>query len=60
MTDEQFHNLVLLALARVSVRTIAAATGASVPSVERWAAGKNFPHPAVRQRFADAIGVVIR
>lgn len=60
MTDEQFHNLVLLALARVSARTIAAATGANVPSVERWAAGKNFPHPAVRQRFADAIGVVIR
>lgn len=60
MTDEQFHNLVLLALARVSARTIAAATGASSTSVERWAAGKNLPHPAVRHRFADAIGVVIR
>ena len=60
MSDEQFHNLVLLALSRVSVRTIAAATGANVSSVERWAAGKNLPHPAVRQRFADAIGVVKR
>lgn len=60
MTDEQFHRLVLEALEHVSARTIAAATGASVPSVERWAAGKNFPHPAVRQRFADAIGVVKR
>jgi transcriptional regulator with XRE-family HTH domain len=59
-TDEQFATMLARAIEATSARTVAAATGITQTTVERWAEGKSYPHPAARQRLVDIFDVLSR
>ena len=48
MTASEFAEAVSRALERASVREIADGLGISHSTVNRWAAGRSSPHPAMR------------
>lgn len=55
MTDKEFSQLLIEAFGAFDDRTLARAIGMSTPSLQRWKAGRNFPHPAMRPRVKQVI-----
>lgn len=60
VTDEQFATMLARAVEATSARTVSLATGITQSIVDRWIAGKSYPHPAARQRLVDVFDVLSR
>lgn len=56
MSDMDFVALIRVAEQDLGIGTLADALRVSVPTVGRWAVGKNLPHAGMRPAIAEYIG----
>jgi hypothetical protein len=55
MTDDDFVYAIRRAERDAGIRVVADTLRVSVPTVGRWAVGKNLPHPGVREAAVKAL-----
>lgn len=48
VTDKQFRRAIIKVVAELGVAAVADGLSVSKPTVERWVAGRNSPHPVMR------------